>query len=339
MTSATPVQPPRRPVSLRRTAPVPGSPRARTDMATSSEAGLAMTAEPRLSGVGYTAAALVAALRDVGLTAGDTVFVQPCLDQLGPAAGCATPEQRVDLVLDALWQVLGPHGTIAVPTYTFSFCRQEVFDVQGTPTAGGPWGTSADFLEYFRRQPGVLRSRDPIHSVAATGPNARALVADVPPSCFGAGSVHDRLLQLGGKICLIGAGLGEATFQHFVEERVGVPFRFHKLFTGQIRDNGSVRKQGWLYYVRVLADNCAPDGRRLEQVARREGVCRAASLGFGEILGVEAPAYEALTVRELQGDPWCTARGPAREPVALDAARLGAVASPVALPADASMPH
>ncbi len=287
----------------------------------------------------YARADLAQALEHVGLRAGDTVFVHASLDTLGPAAACATPDERAGLVLGALQDVLGPGGTIVAPTYTFSFCRQEVFDIGETPTPGGPWSASADFLEYFRRHPGVLRSRDPIHSVAALGPNAGALVRDVPPTCFGAGSVHDRLLQVGGKICLLGVGLGEATFRHFVEERVGVPFRFQKLFTGQIRDNGSVRKQGWAYYVRVLADNCAPDPSCLEELARREGVCRAAPVGRGEVLAVDAPAYYALTVRELERDPWYTARGPAGDPVALDAARLGGAPPEIALPANATMPE
>ena len=285
----------------------------------------------------YSRADLTGALERIGLGPGDTVFVHASLDTLGPAADCRTAQERSALVLDALRDVIGPAGTIVVPTYTFSFCRQEVFHVQETPTAGGPWSLSAEFLEYVRGRPGAVRSRDPIHSVAALGPNARALVADVPPTCFGEGSVHDRLHRLGAKLCMIGVGLGEATFRHFVEERVGVPFRFHKLFTGQIRDNGSLRQQGWLYYVRVLADNCAPDGSCLEELARREGVCRVAPVGCGEVLGVDARAYYALTVEALERNPWYTAHGPAGDPVALDAARVGGAALRADLPPDASM--
>src|SRR4029077_9050815 len=98
---------------------------------------------------------------------------------------------------------------------------------------------------YVRRRPDAMRSRDPIHSVAGEGPLAAELLADVPPTCFGAGSVFDRLRRAGGKICMIGLGLDEATFRHFSEESVGVPFRYQKLFTGHIRDRGVVRKQGW----------------------------------------------------------------------------------------------
>lgn len=285
----------------------------------------------------YTRADLARALVSVGLVPGDTVFVHPCLDQLGTAHACVTMEDRCDLVLGALRDAVGDRGTIVVPTYSFSFCRQEPFSVDETPTAGGLWGTSVEFLEYFRRLPGAARSRDPIHSVAALGPEAQRLVANVPPTCFGADSVHARLRRVGGKICTIGVGLDEATFLHHVEEEVGVPFRFRKLFTGEIRQSGDAYRTGWVYNVRILADSGYPDGRRLEQDARERGICRSACIGQGEVLAVDAEAYFELTAEALHRDPWYTARGPSGDPVSLDDARVGPRQFQPTLPAGASM--
>ncbi|HET7565283.1 MAG TPA: DUF4910 domain-containing protein, partial [Gemmatimonadaceae bacterium] len=285
----------------------------------------------------YSRTDLTAALRQLRIRAGDTVFVHVCLDALGIADGCPTAESRCAMLLAALLDVVGASGTLLVPTYTFSFCQQQPFDVKRTPTPGGPWSTSVEFLEYFRRLPGVVRSRDPIHSVAGFGPLAEELLADVAPTCFGAGSMFDRLRQVGGKICVIGAGLGEATFLHHVEEMVGVPFRYRKLFTGTIRDGDATRKAGWLYNVHILADNGTPDGRRLEAKARAAGVCRAVTVGAGEILAVESRAFFDLTSRALVDDPWLTARGPAGDPVAFEDARVGNTRPDVHLPPNASM--
>lgn len=290
-----------------------------------------------MSATTFTRAELADAIHRVGIAEGDLVFVHAWLERLGTPEGAHTPEAGYALVLDALRDVVGESGTIVVPTYTFSFCRQEDFDVAETPTAGGPWSPSAGFLEWFRRLPGARRSRDPIHSVAALGPRAGALVADVAPTCFGEGSVFHRLRELGGKICLLGLPLEEATFRHHTEEMVGVPFRYRKLFTGRIRDGAEERKTGWVYYVRILAENGAPDARRLEARARAEGICRSAAVGGGEVLGVEARAYHELTARALAEDPWFTARGPAGDAVAFEAARVGACRPTVALPANASM--
>jgi aminopeptidase-like protein/aminoglycoside N3'-acetyltransferase len=284
-----------------------------------------------------TRGALVRALRNLGLSTGDVVYLHVNLEALGSPADFGSAPKRNGLLLSAIEEVVGAVGTLLIPTYTFSFCRQELFDVQGTPTVGGDWSPSADFLESFRTQPGTIRSRDPIHSVAGRGPKAEALLKDVPPTCFGAGSVHERLLHAGGKIVLVGLPLEEATFLHYVEEAVGIPARFQKLFTGVVRDNGVERKQGWLYFVRALADECYPDVHRLEARSRETGVLRRARAGGAEILSVSCREFFDLTAAELARDPWFTARGPKTDVAAAEAARVGRPLPEVPLPPEASM--
>lgn len=280
---------------------------------------------------------LLHGLRLVGIEPGDTLFAQVSLDALGSPKGCANDDEAWAMLLRALQEAVGPAGTILVPTYTFSFCRQEDFDVAATPTAGGPWSASAGFLEFVRRAPGAVRSRDPIHSVAGLGPRAEELLREVPNTCFGPGSVHERLLRSGGKVCTIGVGLHEATFRHFVEEVVGVPFRYKKLFTGRIRENGTFYKTGWVYNVRILACNGWPDGTRIETRARETERCRVARVGAGEIAAIGCRDLFDLTEAALAEDRWATARGPAGDPVALEEARVGVRRFDVRLAPDASM--
>ncbi len=280
---------------------------------------------------------LVRGLRDAGLGLGDTVFVHLNLEALTPEPGSPGVERSAEAFFAALRQVIGAEGTVLVPTYTFSFCRQECFDVQETPTAGGPWSPNASVLEAFRRRPGVVRSADPIHSVAGEGPLAARLLSDVAPTCFGIGSVFHRLRESDAKICLVGLGLEEATLRHHSEEVAGAPFRYRKLFTGIIREGGTERKCGWIYNVRILAENGFPEGRRLEQRARTEGLCRSAWVGRGEVLVIGARGLHQLTLAALADDPWFTARGPAGDPAALEAERVGACRPQIALPPAASM--
>jgi aminopeptidase-like protein/aminoglycoside N3'-acetyltransferase len=289
------------------------------------------------SGGGVGEADLVSAFRGVGLEPGDVVFLHVCLEGLGGGLQ-GSGYERCTLLLNSLRRVIGSEGTILVPTYTFSFCRGEPFDPQTTPSEGGAWSTSVDFLEWFRHRPGAVRSRDPIHSVAGLGPRAPALLQDVAPTCFGRDSVFDRLRRVEGKICLIGVGLYEASFLHHVEEVHGVPFRFKKVFSGQIREDGRSQKTGWIYNVRILADNSCPDEGRLEIAARRGGILRAARVGEGEIIAIGAQQYFDLVWQQLQQDSWVSARGPAGDPLELERARVGERAFCVDLPANASMP-
>jgi len=285
----------------------------------------------------YTLSNMIESFRTVGLERGDTVFLHVCLQSLGQPKDCFTSEQTSGFLLDALQETIGPEGTILVPTYTFSFCNQQVFDVQNTPTAGGDWSTSVEFLEFVRKLPGAIRSIDPIHSVVALGPKANELLNRLPQTCFGEDSIHARLLRVGGKICLIGAPLDESSFRHYVEEVKGIPGRYKKLFTGLIRDHGVLRKTGWVFNVRVLADNCYPDGRRAEEIARTSGVCKVAQLGKGELLGIAANDYFKLLSNELERDPWSTVRGPASNPVELETARVGRRQFDVELPPNATI--
>ena len=281
-------------------------------------------------------AQLVQSLRSVGVRLGDTVFVHVSLGPLGLGQDAA-PDERGRIVVDAVRQAVGPDGTLLMPTYSFSFCRQELYDLQETVTRGGPWSRSPEVLEYLRRLPEAHRSRDPIHSVAGLGPEAQTLVSGLPSTCFGPGSIFDRLRAAGAKICLLGLPLEEATFRHHIEEMVGVPYRFRKLFTGQIRDRGVVRREGWLYYVRILASNADSDAARLERLARDAGVCRAAPLGAGEVLAVDCPEFFEFTAGHLRCDRWFTARGPAADPLQLEVTRIGTRVPAVELRSGASM--
>lgn len=285
----------------------------------------------------FEAAQLTDALRAVGVRAGDTMFVHVNLPALGLQANAGSAEAGCSKVLEALERAVGPDGTILVPTYTFSFCHQQDFDPATTATAGGPWSPSVEFLEYFRQQPGVIRSGDPIHSVAGQGPAAAELLLDSASTCFGPGSVFERVVHADAMICMIGLGLDEATVRHHTEELVAVPFRYRKLFTGRIIDRGTVRTEGWVYNVRLLADNGFPDGRRLAERAAAAGIAHTAPVGGGHVVGVRSRAFHELTHQLLTEDTWATARGPAGDPVVLEQERVQGRINPVPLPAVATM--
>ncbi|MEP6995487.1 MAG: DUF4910 domain-containing protein, partial [Acidobacteriota bacterium] len=289
------------------------------------------------TGAAWAREDLVRGLRQVVVEPGDTVFFQVCSEPLGSARGASTDGELCQILEGALREAVGPNGTILTPSYTFSFCRQQVFDVAESPTVRGPWNTFTPFPDHLRRLPGAIRSRDPIFSTAGLGPRAAQLLTGLPPVCLGEDSVHARLRKVGGKIVIVGVGLYEAIFRHYVESVTRVPWRYDKLFTGVVRENGKDRREGWLYNVRILASNGDPAGEALERLSRDLGICRAAPLGDGEILCVDSEAFFELTTRELRRDPWFTARGPAGDPLAIEEARTEANTKLAPLAPNASM--
>jgi aminopeptidase-like protein/aminoglycoside N3'-acetyltransferase len=284
----------------------------------------------------YSQPDLVNGLRLTGLGLGDVVFFQMSHHTLGTTA-CGSSELEIcDLLYSAMRKVIGPEGTMLLPAFSFSFQRNEEFDPQTTPSIQGDWSSSLEFLEYFRRIPGVVRSADPIHSVAGLGPHAERLLTRLPNTSFGNDCLYERLVKCEGKICGIGVGLAEAPFLHYVEEALGVPFRYKKLFTGFTGRDGQRSKQGWVSSVPIQTANGLPDGTRLEKIARAEERCRAADVGIGEVVSIGCRSFYELISREIARDPWITARGPAGDPVELENARTSGKKTHVRLSENAS---
>jgi aminopeptidase-like protein/aminoglycoside N3'-acetyltransferase len=283
-----------------------------------SEAAYVETAEA------YAEADLLATLRAAGLTSGDLVFVQVCLETLGPVRGiAASPNARGAMVLRVLREAVGDTGTLVLPAYTFSFCRHQVFDVEHSATPGGDWSTSADVLEYARLMPGAVRSSDPIHSAVAIGPDAESLIKDLPPSCFGEDCLQHRLRRAGGKICTIGTGPHEATMVLHAEVMSGVPFRFKKLFTGDVCEGGRTRQEGWIYDVRVRCPNTALDEDGILRHSVKAGVVRRVTIGQDALHVMDAQRFYEFLCEQIAANPWFTVKGPpVADLVALDAQRV-----------------
>ena len=173
------------------------------------------------------------ALKDAGIKKGDIVFTHIAYAFLGKPKHCKNNEQICQLILDSFLDVLGKEGTLLVPTYTYSFCKNHNFDINNSPSIIGP------FTEYFRKQKNVIRSKDPIFSVAGIGSKSEELLSDLPHTCFGKNSIYDRLRKNGGKICMVGLQLQWATFRHHIEEMANIPSRFIKKFNGEIIQNNN----------------------------------------------------------------------------------------------------
>ena len=67
----------------------------------------------------YAREDLLSALAAAGIGRGDVVSLQVSLGRIGLARGVA-PDYRsqANFVIDAYLEVLGPHGTLIVPTYS-----------------------------------------------------------------------------------------------------------------------------------------------------------------------------------------------------------------------------
>src|SRR5262249_38718106 len=125
-----------------------------------------------------------------GVEPGALLQVHSSLSSLGYVEGGA------ETVVDALLEVVGPLGTVMVPT--FNHGAAEVYDWRTTPSVNGA------VTEAVRKRPEARRSVHPTHPYAAIGPQAEYLVAghlEVDP--FHRRSPLGKLADLGGLVLLL----------------------------------------------------------------------------------------------------------------------------------------
>lgn len=135
--------------------------------------------------------------------------------------------------------------TIIMPTYTFSFCNKEDYDVLHSKTKMGLLNN------FFRKQDGVSRSIDPLMSIAAKGEKADFFV-DVDHSSIGEGSTFDKIHNFkGARFLFFGARMGDCfTYMHYLEGIAKVPYRYNRSFTGKIITPAKTYKDTYDLFVR-----------------------------------------------------------------------------------------
>lgn len=177
--------------------------------------------EPRATGTNGTPAVIVQAdlekgLADLGVRPGARMMVHSSLSSFGRVDG------GPDAVIRALKAVVGPAGTIVMPSFNhgapFTADGPGVFDPTRTHTTNGA------IPDRFWRLPETYRSLNPTHAFAAWGANAEELVSRHHlGTTMGPGSPLHRLWQAGGAVLLLGVGFLANTFHHVVECAVGAP--------------------------------------------------------------------------------------------------------------------
>lgn len=152
------------------------------------------------------------ALREGGVGEGDLVQGHFSLGRCGYIEGGA------DALIDTLLRLLGPEGTLMMPTFTFSWLGRLPYDPEKTPSRVGA------VTDRFWRREGVLRSAHPTHSFAAIGPRAAELLDghDHTRSPLSANSPLSRLAEWNGKI-LIFSPPRTNTIMHLGDYRAGLP--------------------------------------------------------------------------------------------------------------------
>ena len=189
-------------------------------------------------------------LKACGLSAGQTVLVHTSMSKLGWVCGGPVA------IIQALLAVLGPSGTLMMPTHTADNTDPSQWEQPSVPEAWWltirasmpafdpaltPTREMGRVAELFRTYPEVKRSNHPIGSFAALGPNASKLTeTHALEDIFGDASPLGELYTLDGYILLLGVTHENNTSLHLAEHRAEFPGKHYvkegtALFVGDKR--------------------------------------------------------------------------------------------------------
>lgn len=244
-------------------------------------------------------------LRRLGLKKGDMVYVHTSLKNIGWL------EDGPDTLIRAFLEVLGPEGTLAVPTHTLSFPDRGAppYDPQATPTVLGK------FPEAVRRFPGALRSGHASHSSAAIGDGAAFLTREHDRfHALGERSPLYRLSRSGGKTLLLGVDHRSNTAIHLAESLARLPYvKLHYDAswgeeTWRVLPDGSVLREKQKEF-----PGCSEEFVRLEPVFEEKGIQRSGKVGnaqaklldTGKMVEAAVDMLQREPIMLLCGDPCC----------------------------------
>ena len=194
-------------------------------------------------------------------------------------------------------------GMLVMPAHSYCYpTASSVAPVFDRPSTRGVVGTIA---EVFRKQPGVLRSLHPTHSLAVEGVDGPSVITG-HETCItpcGPDTPYARLVKADAAVLMFGVTLDAYTFFHTAEDAAAVPYLYERQPVSlRFRDSNGVEHSMMMRkHDMGVARSFAAKRSWLEE----RGLLSRIALGAGELLLLpHAQQVHNAVVDELRRDPW-----------------------------------
>lgn len=260
---------------------------------------------------------VVRELKRMGVEDGDLLIVHCAFKSIG------LPGFSPQDMIGALATAVGAHGTVMMPTFTYSYSgiwNPVPFNPETTPGC-----LNGVLSETLRRYPGALRSGHPTYSVAAIGKHAEKITSNREMcSPLGRGSSWDEAITLGGKILLLGVDSSRNSSLHYAEVLAGLPYNhipFRKFWgcTALVEKDGQVNEVPLAREYPACSDAFGIADAYLEQ----RGLLRHGRIGNADSMFMNGREVVDAVVEKLKTDPaWLLCDSIVCEPCSLRKAAL-----------------
>ncbi len=213
------------------------------------------------------------------IRAGDTLLVHSDLRDLVRLSDsrelAAEPDARSFLLRAfdrALTEAVGTAGTICVlGTYSEYARSAQPFDLRQS----APDPQYGAYNRYLFDQGTASRSLNPLAGFLAKGAKAGWICEHVSACGYGPNTPWDRLVALDATMLFWGVDLRNMTFVHHVEQLVGVPHLYHKVYETPVLVDGQPIELPVVTSVRYLDFNIVYNFKRLSDDLAAAGVLKS----------------------------------------------------------------
>lgn len=226
-------------------------------------------------------------LSAAGIHEGDAIL----LDARPPLLGAVFCGASV--LIDEFLSVLGPDGTLFMPTFTHS-----ILSLNGVPVRDREFYPfhpklspimTGEVAEIFRNKMGVIQGKHVSHSFAGTGALAQNILSshreDAPP--FGKESPFARIAELGGKFIYLGSDISDSAFLTFASYLAARPTKPKTALCMAQDDEGSRR----LVLVDGYPNPPSADIKTVQNTPALDEFFTKSHCGFTDLHVIEAKAF------------------------------------------------
>jgi aminoglycoside 3-N-acetyltransferase len=242
------------------------------------------------------------------IRAGETLLVHSDLRDLVRLADShelAAAHDARDFLLrafdSALTVAVGAEGTICVlGTYSDYARSAQPFDLRHSP----PDPQYGAYNRHVFDQGTACRSLNPLVGFLAKGAKAGWICEPISAYGYGPNTPWDRLVALDGTMLFWGVDLRNMTFVHHVEQQVGVPHLYHKVYSTPVRVDGQAIDLPVVTSVRYLDFSIVYNFKRLSDDLATAGVLKSFRKPPFQAHAVSCRAVLSHLERALAKDPY-----------------------------------
>lgn len=248
------------------------------------------------NGQWVTNKSMLETLLSIGADKCDILYIHTAL-----SFGQPNPQLKKSAMLGELLNVIKALGvkTVCMPTFTFSFCNGLDYNPATSASRMGVLN------EFFRKQEGVIRSADPLMSVALMGED-KDLVTGVGHVSCGENSTFDKLRHRDNvKFLFLGPKIGDClTYMHYMEWLYSVDYRYNRVFRGNVTIGDKTSVEEYALFVRYKSVIPNSASYNYEQKMYNNGTAFIASCGDGTISIVDEKNASAEYKKCLDENPY-----------------------------------